>query len=124
MTDAFLDPIRSAIPAAFRERAYVVVTAIVGLFAAQGVVTEAAAPVWISVGAAAVTLFFAVLYATDTVRLSLYALLGTLSTLGQLYGYFTEAQWSSYLGLAAALLGLSLAAAKTPAGVTIEADLR
>jgi hypothetical protein len=117
-TESFLDPIRSAIPASFRERAYVVVTALVGIFAAQGVVTDAAAPVWISVGAAAVTLFFAVLYSTSTVRLSLYALLGTVSTVAQLYGYFSSTQWSSYLGLAAALLGLSFAAAKTPTPIT------
>ena len=118
---AFLDPVRSAIPATYRERAYVVVVAVVGIFAAQSIVTKDAAPVWISVGTAAVTLFFAVLYSTSTVRLSIYALLGAISTAAQLYGYFSSTQWSSYLGLAAALLGLSFAAAKTP--TTIDGDV-
>lgn len=111
-----LDVLRGVIPPTAREKFYVVVAALVGVLG----FTEGEAAVWTQVGVAAVTLLFALLYSSSTVRASLYAVLVAVSTAGQLYGYFTETQWASYLGLAAALLGIATAAAKAPT-TTIEA---
>lgn len=111
---SLLDSIRTAVPASARERTYVIAAAAVALLASWGAVDAAAAPAWTALVVSFVTLGFAILHSTSTVRTALYSTLLAVQSVAQLYGIFTDGQWASIAGLAAAVLGLTVAAAKTP----------
>lgn len=115
-----LDRIRSAIPAEARERLYVIAAAAVTMLASWGVVDAAAVPAWAALAAAVITLGFAILHSTSTVRTALYSLLLAGQGVAQLYGILTETQWASIGGFVAAILGITVAAAKTPTPITAD----
>ncbi|MGB7364315.1 MAG: hypothetical protein WA931_14890 [Rhodococcus sp. (in: high G+C Gram-positive bacteria)] len=111
---AILDPIRSSVPAAWRERVYVVVSAVVPVLGALSIVDDNAASAWTAAATSFVTLFFAVLYSSSTVRTALYSFLGAAAAVAQIYGFTQGATWAQYAAIAVSVLGTSLAAAKTP----------
>lgn len=115
-----LDSIRAAIPAEARERVYVIAAAAITLLASWGAVDAAAVPAWAALAASVITLVFAILHSTSTVRTALYSVLLAVQGVAQLYGIFTQTQWASIAGLVAAVLGLSVAAAKTPTPITAD----
>lgn len=113
-----LDKLRSAVPASARERVYVIAAAAVTLLASWGTIDAATAPAWAALVASAVTLAFAILHSTSTVRTALYSTLLTVQGVAQVYGILSDVQWASIAGLAAAVLGLSVAAAKSPTPIS------
>ncbi len=117
---SMLDTVRTAIPAEARERVYIIAGAAITLLASWGVVDAAAVPAWAALAAAVIALGFAILHSTSTVRTALYSVLLAVQGVAQLYGIFTDTQWASIAGLAAAVLGISVAAAKTPTPITAD----
>lgn len=114
---AILDSIRAFIPAAARERVYVVSAALVALLASWGAIDVAVVPQWTALVLATVTLAFAVLHSTSTIRTALYSVLLVTQGVAQVYGIGSDLQWTSIIGLVAAVLGLTFAAAKTPTAI-------
>lgn len=115
---SMLDTVRTAIPAEARERVYIIAAAAITLLASWGVVDAAAVPAWAALAAAVITLGFAILHSTSMVRTALYSVLLAVQGVAQLYGIFTDTQWASIAGLAAAVLGTSVAAAKAPTPIS------
>ncbi len=115
---SMLDTVRTAVPAEARERVYIIAAAAITLLASWGVVDAAAVPAWAALAAAVITLGFAILHSTSTVRTALYSVLLAVQGVAQLYGIFTDTQWASIAGLAAAVLGVSVAAAKAPTPIS------
>lgn len=109
-----LASIRTAVPAAAREKFYVVAGAVVALLASWGVVDQSVTQQWTAFAVSVVALVFAIIHSTDSWRTGVYGTLLATQGLGQVYGVLSEAQWASVLGLAAAVLGIAVAAAKTP----------
>lgn len=109
-----LTTLRTRIPASARERVYVVAAALVALLASWGAIDVSVVPQWTALVLATITLSFAILHSTSTIRTALYSVLLVTQGVAQVYGIGTDVQWTSILGLAAAVLGLSIAAAKTP----------
>jgi hypothetical protein len=108
-----LTKIRSVIPASARERWYVVSGALVTFLASWGLLEASTAPAWIGLVTATITLLFAVLYSTSTVRTALYSVLLAVQGVAGLYSILGESQWAAIVALAAVLLGTGTAAAKT-----------
>lgn len=113
-TESLLDPIRSAIPATLREKWYVTSGAIVTFLVGWKVLDETTAAAWTAFAVATITLFFAALYSTSTLRTALYGVLLAVQALAQVYGILSGSQWAAIVALAATLLGTATAAAKTP----------
>ena len=111
---AILDPIRSAIPAGARQRYYDVVTALVGALALWGYLSVSNTQLWLAVGINVVSLLFAVLYATSTVRQAFYAVLAAASAVAGSYGILNDVKWAAVLSLVAAILGTAVAGSNTP----------
>lgn len=109
--------LRTRIPASARERVYVVAAALVALLASWGAIDVSVVPQWTALVLATITLSFAILHSTSTIRTALYSVLAVTQGVAQVYGIGTDVQWTSILGLAAAVLGLSVAAAKTPTAI-------
>lgn len=114
---AVLDTLRGLVPAGAREQVYTVVSAGVALFAGLGFITQGAAGLWVPAALAAVTLLFAVLHSTSTIRTAVYALLAAAAPLAVWYSVGTSTQWAAVLAFAGAALGLTKAAGRTPAVV-------
>ncbi|MBP2208153.1 hypothetical protein JOJ86_005879 [Rhodococcus percolatus] len=117
-----LTAIRTAVPAQAREKFYVVAGAVVALLASWGVVGESVTQQWTAFAVSVVALVFAIIHSTDSWRTGLYGTLLAAQGLGQVYGLLTESQWASILGLAAAVLGIAVAAAKTPTVIDGEVE--
>jgi uncharacterized membrane protein len=111
---SFLDPIRSVVPAAARERAYVVVTMIVGVLASWSLLDASLVQPVLQLVLSTLTLGFAVLYATSAWRTALYGVLLAVQALAMALHFLNDQQWTAILALAATLLGTATAAAKTP----------
>jgi hypothetical protein len=118
---AFLDPIRSAIPATVREKWYVTSGAIITFLVGWKLLDQSTASAWTQLAIATITLFFAVLYSTSTLRTALYGVLLAVQALAQVYGILSGSQWAAIVALAATLLGTATAAAKTP--TTIDGEV-
>jgi hypothetical protein len=118
---SILTTARSIVPAETREKFYVVAGAAVALLASWGVVDQEVVQQWSAFAVAVVSLVFAILHSTSTVRTTLYTVLLAGQGVAQVYGILTESQWSSILGLAAAVLGIAVAAAKAP--TTIDGEV-
>lgn len=109
-----LDRLRSILRPALRERAYVIVAAIVAVLTSVGLLEASEAAAWSSLIVSAITLAFALLHSTSPWRTALYSFLLGLQGIAGLYGIATEAAWALVVQVAAALLGITTAAAKTP----------
>lgn len=114
-----LDTLREAIPPTARERIYVIAAAAVAVLASWGGIDAATVPAWSALVVSVITLGFAILHSTSTVRTALYSLLLAGQGVAQVYGIFSDEKWSSIVALAASVLGLSVAAAKTPTAITL-----
>ena len=68
---SMLDTVRAAVPAAARERLYVIAAAAVTLLASWGVIEVTTVPAWVALAASVVTLAFAILHSTSTLRTAL-----------------------------------------------------
>ncbi|MCW2089459.1 UNVERIFIED_ORG: urea transporter [Rhodococcus erythropolis] len=112
--------LRALIPAAARGRVYVTATALVALLHANGLISEDAGDQWAALAIAVVTLMFAILHSTSKVRTALYSAALAVQGVAQVYGVWTDTQWAGVLALVAALLGISVAAARTPTGSDAE----
>lgn len=111
---AILDPIRSAIPAAARQRYYDTVTAVVGALVLWGVLDTSNVQLWLALAINVVTLLFAVLYATAGVRQLFYVVLAAASGVAGSYGILNDVKWAAILAVVAALLGTAVAGSNTP----------
>lgn len=113
-----LDPIRSGIPASARQRWYDVSTAAVGALVLWGVFDASNAPLWTALIVNVVTLIFALLYATTTVRQVFYTVVVAASGLLGAYGIVADVKLAGIGAVVAALLGTAVAGSNTPAGVS------
>lgn len=98
-----------------RERLYIIAAALMTVLVSFGVLTEANAAQWTAAVIAAITAIFAIVNSENNVRATLYGFAGTIAVLFQSYGVLTESHWAAITGLVAAILGVSTAAAKSPA---------
>ncbi|WP_139057985.1 phage holin [Tsukamurella pseudospumae] len=112
---------RRRIPESARRAVYTVAGPLITILAAGGIISTSHAAAWTSLVLAIVTLVIAVVNGEAGWRNAVYVLTGTLQALLQGYGIGTDAVWASVSGLVVALLGIGLAAAFTPSGLTAEA---
>ncbi|MCV7424346.1 hypothetical protein H7K45_27745 [Mycobacterium yunnanensis] len=96
----------------WREPLYRGVTGLVALLLALAYLSKEEAALWTQLGLASVTLLFAALFATSTVRKLLYPLLVAAGGLLTWYGWVNAEQWPLILAATAQMFGLSTAAAK------------
>lgn len=111
-----LGRLRLIVPAASRERFYSVATTVITVLASYGALDSSQVAQWTALCGALVTLLFAAVHSTSSWRTGLYSMLAAGQGVAQLYGLATDTQWASVLGLAAAVLGITVAAAKTQPG--------
>lgn len=104
----------SVLTPALRERLYTLVAPIVAVLVAAGLLDTNTAALWASFGVASVTLLFALANSTSQIRTALYTFLVAAQALAAVYGILSADVWASVLALAATLLGVTVAAAKTP----------
>lgn len=109
----FLDRVRAVVPENQREAVYRFVGGL-GLFLfAFGVLDDMEASLWTQLGVSTVTLLFALLYATSTWRVALYAVVGPLGAVLMAYSIVTETRWGLIVAATGQALGITTAAAKT-----------
>ncbi|WKD60933.1 hypothetical protein CCICO_04480 [Corynebacterium ciconiae DSM 44920] len=111
-----LDSIRAAVPASYRGTLYAVVAAVAPALIAWGVLGEEQAAAVVGVATAAVTLLFAVIHSTSSVRTAVYGVIAAVTAALAVWGYGDPAQWDTILAIVAPALGMGVAAANTPAG--------
>lgn len=109
-----LEKIRSVLRPELRERAYVLVGAIVTGLTSMSLVDAGTATAWGSLVVSALTLAIALLHSTSTWRSALYSFMLAMQAVAGVYGILTENAWGLIIQITAALLGLGTAAAKTP----------
>lgn len=97
----------------WREPLYRFVIGLVALLSAIAYLSKEEAALWTQLGLSIVTLLFAALFATSTLRQVLYPVLATAGGLLTWYGYVNSDQWPLILAAAVQMFGLSTAAAKT-----------
>ena len=110
-----LDAVRAKLPPAFRERAYNYVGATVVVLGAWGLADQNKAATIAQLVLAAVTLGFAVLYSTNTLRAALYGVLAAAQPVAALWAFGSADKWAAVLAMAAAVLGTQTASGRTPA---------
>ncbi|SNS57796.1 phage holin [Rhodococcoides kyotonense] len=110
-----LDPVRSSIPASARQRFYDVSTAVVGALVLWGAVDGATAALWTALAVNVITLLFALLYASTTLRQAFYTVVVAASGLLGAYGIASDVQLAGVIAVVAALLGTAVAGSNTPA---------
>lgn len=111
-----LAKLRAVLPPEARERLYVLVAPIVALLASVGLLDASMAAQWSALVVSFVTLLFALLHSTSTLRTALYGVLAAVAPIAQVFGILTGQQWASILFIVATLLGVATAAAKAPTG--------
>ncbi|WP_151530518.1 MULTISPECIES: hypothetical protein [Corynebacterium] len=110
-----IDSIRDRVPAEYRGTLYAVVAAVAPALIAWGVLGEEQAAAVIGVATAVVTLLFAVLHSTSSVRTAIYGVIAAATAALSVWGYGEPAQWDTVLAVFAPVLGMGVAAANTPA---------
>ncbi|AZA08688.1 phage holin [Corynebacterium pseudopelargi] len=108
------DQIRNTIPASSRGTLYAVVAALAPALIAWGVLGEEQAAAVVGVLTAVVTLAFAVVHSTSSVRTAIYGVVAAVTAALAVWGYGDPAQWDTILGIVAPALGMGVAAANTP----------
>lgn len=114
-----LAKIRSVIPAYARERWYIVSNALVSFLTMWGLLDASLGQQIATLAIASITLLFAILYSTDEIRTAIYTLVLAVQAVAQVLGILTDQQWGAIVALVAILLGQTLAAAKTPAMISV-----
>lgn len=112
---AVLDRVRAAVPPVWRERLYNGVGVAVTVLGGLGVVDDNAAAVVAQLVLAVVTLAFAVLHSTSSVRTAVYLVLAATQGVLGLWSLGDGPVWSAVLSIAAAVLGTQIASGRTPA---------
>lgn len=104
---------RNFLPESARESWYRIGGALVIFFGSWGYLDGSEVQQWSALVAATVTLLFAALYSTSTVRTALYLFLVAVQGVAGLYGILDDQRWGGIVTLAAFALGVTTAAAKT-----------
>ncbi len=116
-----LDSIRTAVPASARENWYRYGGAIIVFLASWGYIDTAVVTQWTALVLGVITLLFAALHSTSSVRTALYLLLVAVQGVaGGVFGILNEQRWGAIITLAALFLGVATAAAKTPMPVEFQ----
>lgn len=109
-----VDKIKEFFSPLVRERLYIVSGALMTVLVAFGVLTDQQSAQWGALVVAIVTAIFAIVNSESNWRTALYYVAGAAAVLLQGYGILGQERWAAILGLVAALLGSSTAAAKAP----------
>lgn len=109
-----LDKLRHAVPASARGTTYAMVGALAPALIAWGILDDVQAAAIVGVIGSVVTLIFAILHSTSTPRSALYGVLAAITVALAVWGYGSPDQWAAILAIIAPVLGVGVAAAKTP----------
>lgn len=101
------------IPAVYREFGYRLSSAVTLGLLAFGILDSNAAALWAQFGVGLVTLLFALLYSTDSVRTAIYAFTGVGGSVLLYYGLVSDVRWALITAAIAQAFGITTAAAKT-----------
>lgn len=107
--------IKTLLNPANRGRIYATVAAIVGALVTFGVVSTSIAPLIVGLVLSVITLGMAIVNSKNTVRTAIYGVCAAVGALLVALGIIDGAQTDALIAIAAPLLGITLAAAKTPA---------
>ena len=110
---AVLDPIRSAIRPEWREKIYIAIggsAVVLGSMGYDGNTTATICQLLL----AGVGLIFALLYTTSQLRAALYTAALAVQAAFALWSVGNDATWAAIISVAASVLGMGVAAAKTP----------
>lgn len=110
--------LRSVIPADARERYYVIVAPVITLLASYGLLEASTVSSWTSFVLSIASLLLAIIHSTSSIRTAFYGLLAAGASVLQVYGMATDSTISTVLFIAATLLGITTAAAKTPTPIS------
>ncbi|AYP70004.1 holin [Mycobacterium phage CRB2] len=105
--------LQAHIPPADREILYRVVAGALTFLSGWGILDNERAVLWSQLGIGTVTALFALLYATSSVRVVLYTLVGPLGAVLLAYGIIQDEKWAVITASLAQVFGIATAAAKT-----------
>lgn len=108
-----LDTIRTAMPAASRDKVYEIASAFIVLLAGVGVVGAQAASLWTATVVAVLALLYALIHSTSPWRTALYGVVAAVSPLATWYSLGSDQTWAAVVMFAAVVLGVTKAAAKS-----------
>lgn len=108
------EQIRTFLPATSRGRVYTAVSLLAPAFIAWGVFDELQAAAVVGVVVAVVTLFYAIAHGTSKVINAVYGLVAAGTVALTVWGFGSPEQWQSLLAVLAPVLGVTLAAQRTP----------
>jgi hypothetical protein len=108
-----LNRIRALIPESAREGWYRIAGGVVAFLAAFGLLEQQEAALWTQLVISVITLGFALIYATSTWRVVLYAVTGPLGGVLMFYGLVNDVRWAAITASVAYAFGITTAAAKT-----------
>ncbi|HHY07509.1 MAG TPA: hypothetical protein GX530_03065 [Corynebacteriales bacterium] len=97
-----------------RERLYIVSAALMTVLVSFGVMDDQKAAQWTALVVAVVAAIFAIINSESNWRTALYGVAGSAAVVFQTYGILDQANWAAIVGLVAAVLGVTTAAAKSP----------
>ncbi|MDI9914338.1 hypothetical protein [Rhodococcus sp. IEGM 1379] len=118
---SILDSIRKLVPASARENWYRYGGAAIVLLASWGYIDTTVVAQWSALVLGVITLLFAALHSTSSVRTALYLLLVAVQGVaGGVFGILNGQQWGAIVTLAGLVLGVATAAAKTPTPVEFQ----
>ena len=101
-----------------RGTVYTVAAAAVAALVAFGVISSTIAAPIVGVVIAGITLVYAIIHSESNIRSVIYGLCVAVGILFVTLGTLTDNQTEALLAIAAPVLGITLAAAKTPTGKT------
>lgn len=105
--------LRAKIPATARETWYRVSSGAVMFLFAFGTLAQDSVTLWIQLVGATVTLLFAALYSTSTLRTVLYTTLAPAGAVLMYYGIVSDVRWALITAAVAQVFGIATAAAKS-----------
>lgn len=108
-----LDWLRDVLPPEHRETLYRVVAGVLTFLTGYGILDESEAALWAQLAVGTITVLFALLYSTTTLRMALYALIGPVGAVLMAYGIVTDQMWAVIVAAVGQVFGVATAGSKT-----------
>lgn len=115
-----LEYLRANVSPDTREKLYMAAALVVATVGSKAQLDESTQTAILAVVATSIGFLFAVLNSTGAVVASLYALVGAVAALGQLWATTTDTDtWVGWIGLGLAIAGQLAAVLRSPTGTTV-----